>query len=297
MLKTNPLLQRGFTLIEVLLVMIIISALAVFSINYYRDRTLDAKAMKPCNNINNGCKRPIRIIKNHCWPGSTQCSAGAQSSLADYTSRYVPVGSDYNAWKGKFTTKIPAATITNFSITANEAKFAVTSDKIPASLQNRILAKLPSSTVSCDNNICSITSEINVPIESTEMFLLKAVGVFSQVQDGKTVTVPPFTCPTGWGGSVGVALGSIRMDNSGDNTRACTEVGSKVIDSITPSPSCSCNSNICNCKIKLESNARVNKGGFTSSCTSYSNQNPGKIDLNYIAYCYNPICIDCRNPF
>jgi prepilin-type N-terminal cleavage/methylation domain-containing protein len=188
-MKTNKINVQGFTLLELLFVIIIAGVITLLGIHLYQIRSETYKVEKTAQQIQQILQAGVSYyIDRKIWPTSTTPSP-------DF-NLYLPFSTSSNPW-GNYPYE--------FHPTPDNFKFQVIAHNISLSAANRIAALLPSAITTCFANTCEVLAEVAAPPTATQEltnYIIKFIGRYTLVLKGgtttKTIITPTFTCPVGW---------------------------------------------------------------------------------------------------
>jgi prepilin-type N-terminal cleavage/methylation domain-containing protein len=265
-------MKNGFTILELMLVIVILAIMASFGLTYYQQRTVTRKVDKTTLQIQQLLQAGRNFYSNNnAWP--------KVSPDPNFLS-YIPVGNTIDPWGGTYI----------YQPASGNKKFQVIASGMTNAIAQQVAARLPSADVRCTVNICSVTAETAIPaqpISQQTNYLIKAVGESRLLSDQEYFYVPKFSCPENWSPQVVALLQTLYAKRSTDHELQCipaitTALISQLsgqLDQCFPQPD---KQNVC--RIKLTAKYWHN---WWIDCNrqNYSLDNWGQVILTYVAYC------------
>lgn len=288
--------KLGFTLLELLLVILIIGVIASAAILFYQTETVSSKIAKTANQMEQITQAAAAYyVDNSCWPGS------AQNTNCKQCTSTPP---DFNQYLNLGTTSNPFGQGSNFSYSyqpepQNCKKFQVFSGELPTpannpnAILNRVIASLPSgapATIPTPPN--QAMTEIVVPSTQPVIipnYIFKHVQLSQVLQNGSSIGYT-ITCPIGWQGAgfvVPVQLNPYDWITNGINCSLITfphGPGSYAISTLSAPMSCQGQGTItCTYNVSYTANTFKNVPGCP-----WETVGAGNVQFLEVSYCINP---------
>ncbi len=217
MFKKINFKQAGVTLIEILLVLVIASAILILLMNYIRQKTDQLRIDRTTQLINQILSAGAAYYtSNGTWPiNATPPICGSPNTPTTDLSilqnnGYLPSGTIKNAWGGSFT----------FDCNDNIGVFYVTTTLpgVSPAVLSILAGGLPMGTYEVMTN--SVTAQINIPKQSLNNAI--AVNFSSVYNSGACVPAP--TCPSGLVPQIMVVPVSVTGINDNPSTTSTNNV-------------------------------------------------------------------------
>lgn len=189
---------KGFTLIEMLLVMVIIGMIVVMGLGYYQQKTLEMRIDRTAGQIQQILNAGLSYyVSNGHWPASLECLQGIEANgSTNCTQQYLPTNL-ISPWGETFTvtstksnfyvsTPINADTPTNAAAQANTL-----SGRLALSYTANDDTATPPLAETCTGSTCYVVATVNVPGQNLNN--ASAVNYAGLYHHGACVPVPQ--CP------------------------------------------------------------------------------------------------------
>jgi prepilin-type N-terminal cleavage/methylation domain-containing protein len=187
--------RQGFTLIEMLLVMVVVSMLIVMGMNYYQQKVQEMRVDKATAQLQQILNAGLSYyVANGTWPTDLACLQGTGGGTC--TQAYLPAtlkspwGTDY----------VALATTTNFyaytsvtaasNATANSTAMTI-AGRLPLGYVANAVTATPPTAAACSGNTCYVVSSVNIPGQNLNN--ATAVNFAGLYHHGACVPVP--VCP------------------------------------------------------------------------------------------------------
>ncbi|MHB1946678.1 MAG: type II secretion system protein [Gammaproteobacteria bacterium] len=181
MMSPSKVIQKGVTLIEVLLVMVIMSSILVMLIGYTTQKTEQIRIDRATLQMQQILNAALAYyVNNGVWPVTCGSSVDLNGSTLQ-TAGYLPNQTTNNPWGGKYQLSCSSNT-SNFSVIANFTGVSNTT-------LNILAGRLPMAVVGTDQ----VTSSVTVPGQNLNN--ARSVNFAGVYHSGACVPVP--SCPTG----------------------------------------------------------------------------------------------------
>ncbi|QLH41641.1 MAG: type II secretion system protein [Coxiellaceae bacterium] len=155
-MTTKPsALLRGFTLIEMIFIIVIVGIMMSLLVSSYQQRATNVKLTKAALQMQSLLQAASAYYKTYnCWPDANSTGQICKIEPVPPPTDFTPVGIDKDPWGGDYT----QATATDSS-----QAFTVSATKVPKNLAARLAALIGATSTVCDNNLCTVTARVNSP--------------------------------------------------------------------------------------------------------------------------------------
>lgn len=283
--------NRGFTLLELLLVIIILAVLASLGIGFYQQRSTDEKLTKTAQQMQQILQAASAYyVDNSCWPNSPACAANPISF-----NQYLPVASLTNPWGNAY--KFQAEPTFGKKFQVYSGALPNPQNKTPNPFVARLQSLLPSAAID-PANANQVFSEIVIPGKQLPIvgkYVIQHIGGSSIMHNGDTGGQNPaspfqFSCPKGWtAGALALPVYIAPDDWKGEGILCGAGPGSNQISVIYAyglnCPAYAANSYQCSYTTQYWSQRYTKTGA--ASC-GWRQVNTGDIAFSEIGYCINP---------
>lgn len=206
-MRMNKILQRGFTLIEVILVLAVVSFLFVMGLNFYQQKDYNARVDRTALQMQQLLGAAISYnVAFGSWPGNTTTAAQGITDLK--TNGYLPNVTITSPWGQSYfvmpVTFAGGSQVIGVFTTINNAKSAALTaqsiaGRLPMAYTTSDTSVPPLTVTACAANAttCTVMATATVPVQSIgNSTALNFGGVY---HNGACVPVP--SCPVSQGGS------------------------------------------------------------------------------------------------
>jgi general secretion pathway protein G len=272
---------KGFTLLELLLVIVILGIIASMGIGFYQRSAIDVKVQKTALQMQQIMQAASAYYTdNNCWPNSTTCKNPPSFN------NYLPDGMNNNPWGQAY----------NFAEESMGKKFQVYSGDLPsAQTVNQLKAILPNAGVNPNNNL-QVLAEIAAPVAGIEpSWIIANIGKWSNLGDASTGSFT-FSCPEAWTYVTTAFPTSITLPKVG-SWPYCTVANmaaDRGINLLSFPTSCTqSTANNYSCNFSVNFNSYEPSTDITCLGSNLPNEpilvsDNNKVDVTIIAWCHNP---------
>ena len=274
--------RRGFSLIEVMLVVALLSVMTVFGISAYHKKTEKTKIDKAALQIQQLLQASAAFYNdNKQWPLGDPANINS-SEYINFVSNYVPFGPvARDPWGDQY----------SFFFDSKKTSLFYVEVTVPnKEIANQIINRLPFAALdSPDSN--TVKAVIGIPVSATNSGIL-IMGIGTCVFDRKNLSyrLAPFTCPAGETGYVSTSVQAIVSAHNKYPERQGTN--SFVISQLSnPNPfPCTSVGQVYTCTVMGQYNSNVFDRSWHEATLSNADekQQTGSISFQYITYCKIP---------
>lgn len=270
-------MKKGFTLLEMLLVVLIIAIMATVTLQIYERYSVDARIKKTALQIQALLQASTAyFIDNNCWPLSASCGSNAPNFNSYITF------SKNNPWGQLYSYQIEP----NFG-----KKFQVRSGELPNnSIAQQVKNLLPTAIID-PNDDKQVLAEITVENQPAQIIPNAVISVMQNtpaLADGSSYgsqspgSPLTFSCPHGWKGN-GIA---IPMDIELGNPECSKVLGYRSFQDLNGFALCAPRNDVNN---NFDCEIITSFQGFaftkTDNCNDAVLQGSGSVSFSFIGWC------------